>query len=87
MRAHIEVGDYKVTFYSPRERYRPAQVWIQILLSNRKINDISLFKKEKFFLNVLSYKNRHYRNLLIKKISPKKLKNFINLIHPNTLIG
>lgn len=50
------------------------------------LSDISLFKKENFFLNIFSYQNRFLRSKLIKSFK-KKRNRFINLIHPSSLIG
>jgi acetyltransferase-like isoleucine patch superfamily enzyme len=50
------------------------------------LSDITLFKKENFFLNIFSYKNRFLRSKLIKSLKKSRSK-FINLIHPSSLIG
>ena len=50
------------------------------------LNDISKFKKENFFLSILSYKNRFKRKKLLNKLTKYKNK-FISLIHPNSIIG
>ena len=50
------------------------------------LSDINLFKKEKFFLNIFSYKNRFLRSKIIKNLKIKRSK-FLNIIHPSSLIG
>jgi acetyltransferase-like isoleucine patch superfamily enzyme len=50
------------------------------------LSDISLFKKEKFFLNIFSYKNRFLRSKLIRNLKSKRSR-FMNIIHPSSLIG
>ena len=51
-----------------------------------KIRDINKFKNVNFFLSIFSYKNRFLREKIIKKLN-KYSKNFINIIHPNSLVS
>ena len=50
------------------------------------VKDIDKFKNNYFFLSILSYKNRFIRDKIIKRLSKLKIR-FINIIHPNAIIG